>query len=83
MLLLLTAPATGFCGTGFNFGLFKEVLLPPSPSPFLRMAVPAAAIETSCLSIGLTAVTPRALAFKYSFGKSPKAECWALGKFLL
>jgi len=75
MCLLLTAPATGFCGTGFNFGLFNDVLFPPSPSPFLRIAVPAAAIETSYLSIGVTAVTPSAFAFIYSFGKSPKAEC--------
>jgi len=71
----LTAPAFGFCGTGFSFGLFKLVDLPPSPSPFLRIAVPHAAIETSYLSIGFTAVTPMAFFFIYSFGKSPKAEC--------
>jgi len=37
-------------------GLFKLTVLPPRPSPFLRMAVPEAAIETSYLSIGLTSV---------------------------
>jgi hypothetical protein len=45
------------------FGLFKLVDFPPSPSPFLRMAVPVAAIETSYLSIGLISVTPAAFLF--------------------
>jgi hypothetical protein len=75
MFLGFTAPALGFCGTGFSFGLLRLVVLPPSPSPFFKMAVPVAAIETSYLSIGLMAVTPAALFFMYSTGKSPKAEC--------
>jgi len=32
--------------------MFKLVLFPPRPSPFLRIAVPVAAMETSYLPIG-------------------------------
>ena len=59
------------------------MLFPPIPSPFFKIAVPVAASETSYLSIGLISVTPAFLDFKNSAGKSPNAECCALGKFLL
>ena len=40
--------ALGLSGTGFGLAWFKLKLLPPSPSPFLRILVPVAAIDTSC-----------------------------------
>jgi hypothetical protein len=77
------APAFGLIGTGLAFGIFKLKLFPPRPSPFFKILVPVAAIETSYWVIGLTSVTPLLFLLMYSFGKSPKAECCALGKFLL
>jgi len=54
----LKAPALGFWGSGFSFGFRSEVALPPRPSPFLRMAVPVAAMLYSCFWIGSISVTP-------------------------
>ena len=47
------------------------------------LLVPFRAILYSCLSNGSNVVTGLFLLGKYSFGKSPNAECYALGKSLL
>jgi hypothetical protein len=47
------------------------------------LQIPVAAIDCSCFIVGSRSVTGFFLEAIYSLGKSPKGECWDLGRSLL